>query len=225
MLFKDIIGQNSVKNALIDIVAAGRMPHATLLLGNTGSGSLAIGLGLAQFLLCNNRSAHDACGECNHCRKASKMIHPDLHFSYPTVGTNKLSTDFLVQWRQQLAKNPYLDVNKWLLAATILIVVVNVGLYFWMSSDDSKEINQKPVVKVNLENSPFHEFIKEARVGNNTFFGVVGPNWASLPQEKQEDILKKIYGVGGEKGFSKAQLLNSDGKTVAYIDSQGSQIY
>lgn len=117
------------------------------------------------------------------------------------------------------------QVNKWLLAATILIVVVNVGLYFWMSSGDTKDINQKPVVKVNLENSPFHEFIKEARVGNNTFFGVVGPNWASLPQAKQEDILKKIYGVGGEKGFSKAQLLNSDGRTVAYIDSQGSQVY
>lgn len=118
-----------------------------------------------------------------------------------------------------------LQVNKWLLAATILIVVVNVCLYLWMSSGDTNEINQKPVIKVNLENSPFHEFIKEARIGNNTFFGVVGPNWASLSQDKQEEILKKVYGVGGEKGFNKAQLLNSDGKTVAFIDSKGSQIY
>ncbi|MEM9929502.1 MAG: hypothetical protein AAF840_06770 [Bacteroidota bacterium] len=46
--------------------------------------------------------------------KASKWIHPDLHFSFPTVGTNVTSDHFLPQWREALAANPYLNVNDWL---------------------------------------------------------------------------------------------------------------
>ncbi len=149
---------------------------------------------------------------------------PDTTISKPEKIESKKVPKTAKNKHTKVEKNG-LRVNKWLLAATILIVIVNIGLYVWMSYDDNTEISEKRVVKVNLENSPLNEFIKEARIGNNTFFGIVNPNWASLTEEEQKNLLKKIYGVGGEKGFSKAQLLNSDGKTVAFIDGTGSQIY
>ncbi len=96
------------------MVQSGRMPHALLLLGTPGSGHLPLALALAQYLLCNHRGNDDACGQCAQCTKAARLIHPDIHFSFPTIGTNAVSDHFLVQWRTALLGNPYLDVNEWL---------------------------------------------------------------------------------------------------------------
>lgn len=92
-----------------------RMPHALLLLGPTGGGSLALGLWLARFLQCEkNDQYNEPCGTCNACRKSGQWIHPDIHFSYPTVGTNAVSTDFIKEWRAAIGANPYMDANEWL---------------------------------------------------------------------------------------------------------------
>lgn len=90
------------------------MPHAMLLLGPSGSGKLALAVAMAQYVLCQNPTEEDACGQCNSCLKARKLVHPDLHFSYPTVGTNATSESFLPQWREALLDNPYLNANDWL---------------------------------------------------------------------------------------------------------------
>ena len=46
--------------------------------------------------------------------KTSKLIHPDVHFSFPVVGAGMISDKFMVQWRQALQENPYQDSNQWL---------------------------------------------------------------------------------------------------------------
>lgn len=114
MLFEEVIGQNNVKKAISQMVAADRLPHALLLLGPGGSGKLALACALAQYVLCNKHSSEDACGECPSCSKVSQLIHPDLHFSFPTVGTNVTSDSFLPQWRTAVLDNPYMDANQWL---------------------------------------------------------------------------------------------------------------
>jgi DNA polymerase-3 subunit delta' len=91
------------------------MAHALLLLAAPGSGGLALALALAQYLLCEQKTEDEnACGSCSHCRKAAKYVHPDLHFAFPTIGTNALSDHFLPQWREALNGNPYLEINDWL---------------------------------------------------------------------------------------------------------------
>ena len=114
MLFSEVIGQESAKGRLKQMASGGRLPHALLFLGPQGSGKLALAIALAQYLLCENPGAADACGICNQCNKAAKLIHPDLHFSYPAVGPKAISDHFLANWRQAISENPYLDVNQWL---------------------------------------------------------------------------------------------------------------
>ncbi|MEL7020784.1 MAG: hypothetical protein AAGK47_04200 [Bacteroidota bacterium] len=114
MLFADLIGQTDLQDSMRQMVQSGRMPHAQLLVGGEGCGKLALALAWAQYALCSNPQPTDSCGKCSNCIKASKLIHPDLHFSYPVVGTNVRSEQYLPQWREAMAENPYLNINQWL---------------------------------------------------------------------------------------------------------------
>lgn len=115
MQFKEVLGQNKLKKHLIDTFSAGRTAHAQIFLGAEGTGQLALALAYAQYLQCENPGETDSCGQCNACKKVHKNIHPDLHFSYPTIGTGKISTDFAKEWREILAeKGPYLSLMQWL---------------------------------------------------------------------------------------------------------------
>ncbi len=96
------------------MVGSHRIPHALMLLGAPGSGDLALAWALAQYVLCENRIDGDSCGSCSHCQKASRLVHPDLHFTFPTVGTDTTSDSLLPNWREALAENPYLNINQWL---------------------------------------------------------------------------------------------------------------
>lgn len=111
MRFADITGQS----ALIEQLSrTGRTAHAQLLLGPEGCGKLALAWAYAQYLLCTNPTEGDACGTCAACRKVQKLIHPDLHFSFPTIGSKQISDNFLKPWRESLLSHPYLRVNDWL---------------------------------------------------------------------------------------------------------------
>ncbi len=60
----------------------------------------------------------DSCGECPACKKASQLVHPDIHFSYPVIprksGDKPISTDYIKEWRDFISTNPYGNVYDWL---------------------------------------------------------------------------------------------------------------
>lgn len=114
MQFNQVIGQAAVKASLQKMVEGDRIPHALLFLGPAGCGKLALALAFAQYLVCSNKEEGEACGKCSHCIKAGKLVHPDIHFSFPTVGTNVKSDELLKEWRKALEENPYLDINQWM---------------------------------------------------------------------------------------------------------------
>jgi len=114
MTFANIIGQQTVKQQLIQSIKSERMPHAAIFLGPRGCGSLALAIAFAQYVNCENPTDEDSCGTCRNCTRIAKGIHPDIHYTYPTVGSKVISTHFLKEWREALAQNPYMDVNQWL---------------------------------------------------------------------------------------------------------------
>jgi DNA polymerase III subunit delta' len=96
-----------------------RMPHALLILGPSGCGALPLAMAYSQYVICKNKADGEACGSCGDCTKASKYIHPDIHFSYPVAKLEKqkdppISTLFIKEWRKSLVENPYMNVNQWL---------------------------------------------------------------------------------------------------------------
>jgi DNA polymerase III subunit delta' len=116
MLFSQIPGQYALKERLLRSVQESRISHAQLFLGPEGCGSLTLALAYTQYIFCENRSANDACGVCSSCVKVQKLVHPDLHFSFPFVSDGKgdKSTNYLKPWRQAVLDNPYLGIENWM---------------------------------------------------------------------------------------------------------------
>lgn len=117
MQFNDVIGQEAIKNRLIQGVREGRVSHAQLFCGPEGVGKLALALAYAQYINCPHRTGTDSCGECPSCRKYKKLIHPDLHFVFPVVKTPKfkeaVSDHYLDKWRERVLASPYFSLNDW----------------------------------------------------------------------------------------------------------------
>lgn len=115
MQFKQIVGQAAIKQRLVNSVKENRVSHAQLFLGPEGSGGLALALAYAQYVSCEDKQPDDSCGVCSSCRKYGKLMHPDLHFSYPFFAKHKDDTalTFIEQWREALIANPYLSLDNW----------------------------------------------------------------------------------------------------------------
>jgi hypothetical protein len=117
-------------------------------------------------------------------------------------------------------KGSSFEVNKWLLAATILIIMASGGLYFWANYFGAEPTASTNVKKVNLENSSLKEFIQTARISDDTFYGVTLPSWDAMSLEKKEELLKKIFSFGSDKGYVKVHLVNKEGIAVGYATAE-----
>ena len=142
MQFENIIGQKESKGQLVKMVQQNRLTHALLFLGKEGSGALSLAMAFAQYIVCekvNGKKIADAgislfgeeetpslaasviidsCGVCPACIKASKLIHPDIHYCYPVItkkpGEKPISADFITEWREFFSLYPYGNVYDWL---------------------------------------------------------------------------------------------------------------
>lgn len=122
MKFSDVIGQENIKARLIQSVKNSRVSHAQLFLGPEGSGKLALAIAYAQYINCRQRTGSDSCGECPSCIKYEKLIHPDLHFIYPTAKPTNApkaydkptSILFIKQWRELiLSRKAFINLSQW----------------------------------------------------------------------------------------------------------------
>ncbi|MCB2218873.1 MAG: DNA polymerase III subunit delta [Bacteroidetes bacterium] len=118
MQFKEVIGQDQVKTHLIKTVRNSRVSHAQLFLGPPACGKLPMAIAYAQYINCKNRSETDSCGTCPSCVKYGKLVHPDLHFIYPTAKARDIdkptSKDFIKDWRELLLEqNQYFHLSDW----------------------------------------------------------------------------------------------------------------
>jgi len=143
MLFRDIIGQQEVKQHLVELVQHNRLSHALLFLGKEGSGALPLAITFAEYISLIPQTSLSAgsslFGEGPAIKpvlpssaqeaeewmlkqpgfsKIKDLVHPDIHFSYPVItkkpGTPPISTDYISEWREFVKNYPYGNVYDWL---------------------------------------------------------------------------------------------------------------
>lgn len=121
MRFKDIIGQEQVKQQLRLSAIENRVPHAQLFYGPKGVGKLQLAIAYAQYLACGNRTQDDSCGKCPTCLQYSKLQHPDLHFVFPIYkeksDRQSVCDDFIERFRNIILQKGYFSFDEWFDAA------------------------------------------------------------------------------------------------------------
>jgi len=118
MLFKDIFGQDHIKNHLTQSVDNGRIPHAQLFVGPEGSGTLPMAIAYSQYILCQNINAENTGGNETCNLKFNTVSHPDLHFAFPVTTSEKVKSKpvskfYLEEWRQLINQQPYGNLFDW----------------------------------------------------------------------------------------------------------------
>ena len=108
------------------------------------SGALSLAMAFAQYVVCEKNKREkkyppgpslfgeiqrpispktvvipkDSCGVCASCIKAARLVHPDIHYTYPVITkkppTAPVSTDYITEWREFFALHPYGNVFDWL---------------------------------------------------------------------------------------------------------------
>ena len=125
MQFKDIVGQRDTINRLTAVIDSGRISHAQMLLGEA-SAAMPLAWAYLQYLCCEHRMHHDhgdlradSCGECPSCKKISSLMHPDLHFVFPTATTSRVKekpccSEFQTEFRDfMLQTHGRGDIDDW----------------------------------------------------------------------------------------------------------------
>ncbi len=117
MKFSEIIGQEEIVARLRQMAEENRVPHAMMLAGASGYGTLPLALALASWLLGEREEGTNANVEA----MLKKYRHPDLHFVYPVIrpkGTpaNRVITsdDFADEWHTLLSASPFFTFEEWL---------------------------------------------------------------------------------------------------------------
>ena len=76
-----LYGHEQLKGRLANAVERGSLPASLLFEGLRGVGKQRLALWLAQTLVCS--STERPCGQCSHCRMATALHHPDVHWIFP----------------------------------------------------------------------------------------------------------------------------------------------
>ncbi|MDD6852713.1 MAG: DNA polymerase III subunit delta [Prevotella sp.] len=117
MTFDNVIGQQEAKERLRKLVEENRVPHAMLFTGPRGAGKLALAIAFASYLL----NPKDNPNYANAKAMLDNYEHPDLHFTYPTIKLQSMSSDykpvsddFAHEWHNLIMKSPYITAAQWI---------------------------------------------------------------------------------------------------------------
>ena len=104
MTFDEVIGQQQVKQRLIQEIDSGRLPHALMLAGPEGNGAYSLALAIADRLL-------------GHSVMTEKLQHPDLYFTFPVYKKDSKPTAsdvFARQWRDMVLRDTHFGYSEWM---------------------------------------------------------------------------------------------------------------
>lgn len=109
--FKDILGQDAVKEHLTRAIEETHISHAYIFSGEAGMGKKMLAKTFAMALECENRKGAEACGVCHSCRQFLTDNHPDViyvtHEKPGSIGVDDIREKLVEDVQIKPYSNPY----------------------------------------------------------------------------------------------------------------------
>jgi hypothetical protein len=155
---------------------------------------------------------------------------PGLHSSTDTVA-EKIRVDSPARSKRSRSKSSntgnrsaIFGVNRWLLMATILTVVVSLGVYVWADRFADEPIKTESVKVIDLEKPELKRYLTTSKLSGTMLYAVVTPAFEEMAVDVQREYLKSLYQFGSQKGYSKVTLMNGRGRNIGYADAERLEI-
>lgn len=108
MAFENLIGNETVKKLLSNIVEQDKITHSYLFLGPSGIGKTLFAKEFAKMILCMGEQK--LCGTCKSCLQFEEKNQPDFIFIEPEDGTIKIEK--IRQMQEKILEKPIVSSRK-----------------------------------------------------------------------------------------------------------------
>jgi hypothetical protein len=107
-----------------------------------------------------------------------------------------------------------------MLLATVMTIVASVGVYVWAEYFAGEVVTSVAVKSVDLGDESLKPFIKTSKLSGDMLYAMVSPSFDKLSQSEQEDVLRRIWSAGTERGYRRVSLLNMQGRAIGYASAE-----
>ena len=108
-------------------------------------------------------------------------------------------------------------INRWLLAACLICIVLSVGVYVWAEKfaggGDTASVVAAPV---EIDDPDIKKYLRTPRATKETLYVVTEPTYDTLTEAEQKELLGKVRKFATSRNLNKVSFLNNTGKTVAF---------
>ncbi len=104
MIFPQI-GNEKTTQTVKNFIKEGRIPHAILILGDSGNQKQSLAEYLATAIVCGKNDA--PCGACDNCRAAEGKNHPDITAIEPEDNKKSIAVDQVRELRKEAFIRPH----------------------------------------------------------------------------------------------------------------------
>ena len=125
---------------------------------------------------------------------------------------------------EEIVSNAVGGINKWVLALSLITVVLTAGLVVWVEVLSTPTKSSSEVKTINFDNTQFKPFIESARLNNEKLYVISTPEWGAMPKEKREDLLGKLLLEGANRGYDSIHLFNQKSETIGSATKTSVQV-
>jgi hypothetical protein len=108
--------------------------------------------------------------------------------------------------------------------ATIVVVMISAGLYFWAGQPANETSSAESAKDVSLDGSPLKEYVRTGRSTSETFYAITLPAWDQLDEGKKREVLQQGLEFANKNGQKHVQFLNVRGRSVAFASQKKAEI-
>lgn len=179
-MFHNILGNDKIKEILINSIKQNTISHSYLFIGNEGIGKKLIAKEFAKIILCLNDNKY--CNECKSCIEFDTDNNPD--FKIIELDGNSIKIEQIREFQRKVTEKP---------------IISNKKVYIINDSDKMTTEAQNCLLKT-LEEPP--EFVTIILIGSNesAFLSTIKSrcmilHFDKIPNEEIERYLKENYNV------------------------------
>jgi hypothetical protein len=158
-------------------------------------------------------------GDALELRSSTDAVAEKIRVDSPAGGKSRRSKK-----SETGSRSTIFGVNRWLLLATILTVVVSLGVYVWADRFADEPAKTEAAKVIDLEKPELKRYLTTSKLSGAMLYAVVTPAFEEMAVDVQREYLKSLYQYGGQKGYSKVTLMNGRGRNIGYADAERLEI-